>query len=98
MTLTADSKPRKVNKGNPMLATDFEDLFKRLALPPDDPGRVGERSWYVTMDEIRAKNYDLKATNQNAPDLSDKRTASQLMKIIEDAQAEIATGLAALKA
>jgi hypothetical protein len=49
------------------------------------------------MEEIRAKNYDLKATNQNAPDLSDKRTPAELMKIIEDAQKEIAEGLAALK-
>jgi type I restriction enzyme M protein len=66
-------------------------------LPPDDPGRISERSWSVTIEEIRAKNYDLKATNQNAPDLSDKRTPAELMKIIEDAQAEIVAGLTALK-
>jgi hypothetical protein len=39
----------------------------------------------------------MKATNPNAPDLSDKRTPAELMKIIEDAQAEIAAGLAALR-
>jgi hypothetical protein len=58
-------------------------------LPPDDPGRISERSWPVTIEEIRAKNY--------APDLSDKRTPAELMKIIEDAQAEIVAGLTALK-
>ena len=55
MTLTPDFKPRKVNKGNPMLFDDFADFFQRLALPPDDPGRISERSWYVTIEEIRAK-------------------------------------------
>jgi len=68
-----------------------------LALRSDDPGKISERSWYVTIDEIRAKNYDLKATNQNAPDLSDKRTPAELIKIIEDAQVEIAAGLTELK-
>jgi type I restriction enzyme M protein len=97
MTLTPDFKPRKVNKSNPMLFDDFTDFFQRLSLPPDDPGRVSERSWYLGMEEIRGRNYDLKATNQNAPDLSDKRTPADLIKIIEDAQAEIAAGLAALK-
>lgn len=97
MTLTSEFKPRKVNKGNPMLFDDFADFFRRLALSPDDPGRVSERSWYATIEEIRARNYDLKATNQNAPDLSDKRTPGELIRIIEEAQAEIAAGLAALK-
>lgn len=97
MTLTPEFKPRKVNKGNPMLLDDFADLFQRLALPAADPGRVSARSWYVTIEEIRARGYDLKATNPNAPDLSDKRTPAELIRIIEEAQAEIAAGLAALK-
>ena len=98
MTLTEDFKPRKVNKGNPLIAADFDDFFERLVLPPDDPDRISERSWFVSIEEIRQKGYDLKATNQNAPDLSDKRTPTELMKIIEDAQNEIADGLAALRA
>jgi type I restriction enzyme M protein len=98
MTLTQEFKPRKVNKSNPLLLEDFQDFFRRLALPADDPDRISERSWYVSVDEIRAKNYDLKATNDNAPDLSDKRTPEQLIAIIEEAQAEIEKGLQALKA
>lgn len=39
-----------------------------------------------------------KAVNQNAPDLSDKRTPAQLMAIIDEAQREIAAGLASLRA
>lgn len=97
MTLTDSFQPRRVNKGNPLRFSDFAEFFQRLALSPDDPARVSERSWYVSIEEIRAKNYDLKATNQNAPDLSDKRTPAELMQIIEDAQIEITAALAALK-
>jgi type I restriction enzyme M protein len=97
MTLAPDFKPRKVNKSNPMLFEDFADFFHRLSLSPDDPARISERSWYMSIEEIKVKGYDLKATNRNAPDLSDKRTPEELIRIIEEAQAEIAAGLAALK-
>ena len=98
MPLTSDFKPRKVNKGNPLTFNDFNDFFERLSLKPDDPKRISEWSWYVTIDEIKNKNYDLKATNENAPDTSDKRTTSELIAIIEDAQKQISEGLRNLKA
>lgn len=97
MTLTHEFKSRRITKRNPLTIDDFQDFFERSALPHDDPGRVSERSWYVTVEEIRRNDYDLKATNPNAPDLSDKRTPAELIAIIEEAQAEIAKGLAALK-
>jgi len=93
MTLTNDFKPRKVNKGNPLTYDDFKDFFERLVLKPDNPKRMSERSWYVTIDEIKEKKFDLKATNENAPDLSDKRTTAELMSIISDAQKQIDEGL-----
>lgn len=98
MTLTDDFKPRKVNKGNPLTFHDFADFFERLALDPDDPKRISEWSWYVTIDEVKKKDYDLKATNENAPDTSDKRTTSELIAIIEEAQKQIDEGLRNLKA
>jgi type I restriction enzyme M protein len=97
MTLTPEFQRRKVNKSNPILFDDFGDFFQRLALPSDDPGRVSERSWYVPIEAIHKSNFDLKATNENAPDLSDKRTPAELMNIIADAQKEIAESLAALR-
>ncbi|HUV02090.1 MAG TPA: N-6 DNA methylase [Desulfobacteria bacterium] len=97
MTLTDEFLPRKVNKGNPQTYADFHDFFERLALDPDDPKRVSERSWYVTRDEIKDKNYDLKATNENAPDFSDKRTPDELLAIITEAQKEIDEGLKGLR-
>lgn len=93
MTLTEEFKPRRVNKGNPLTYNDFHDFFERLALSPDDPRRISERSWYVTIDEIKKRNYDLKATNENAPDFSDKRTRKELIAIISEAQHLIEDGL-----
>lgn len=93
MTINRDFVPRKVNKGHPLTFEDFNDFFERLALDPDDPKRVSEWSWYVSIEDIKKKNYDFKATNENAPDLSDKRTPEQLIAIIQEAQEEIAEGL-----
>ena len=97
MTITWEFKPRKVNKGNPLTYNDFHDFFERLALGLDDPKRISEWSWYVTRDEIKEKKYDLKATNENAPDLSDKRTPDELIAIITDAQNQIEEGLKGLR-
>ena len=93
MTINRDFVPRKVNKGHPLIFEDFNDFFERLALDPDDPKRVSEWSWYVSIEGIKKKNYDFKATNENAPDLSDKRTPDQLIATIQEAQEEIAEGL-----
>jgi len=93
MTLNKDFGPRKVNKGNPLTFDDFGDFFKRLALDPDDPQRISGWSWYVPIEDIKRKKYDLKATNENTPDLSDKRTPEQLITIIKEAQEEISEGL-----
>ena len=98
MTLNDDFKPRKVNKGHPLTFADFQDFFTRLELDPDDPGRISERSWYRDAEEIKKSNYDLKATNDNAPDYSDKRTTAELIAIIEDSQKQIEESLKRLRA
>jgi len=87
----------KVAKKKPLTLKHFVDFAQRLALDPDDPGRVSERSWYEEIETIQKKKYDLKATNPNAPDTSDKRTPQELIAIIEEAQKEIEDGLTALK-
>jgi len=74
MTLGDDFRPRKVNKGNPLTYNDFKDFFERLSLKPEDPKRISERSWYENVEDVKNRKYDLKATNNNAPDFSDKRT------------------------
>jgi type I restriction enzyme M protein len=97
MTLTSDFKIRKVNKGNPLVYDDFKDFFERLTLDPQDPKRISERSWYQTIEEIKNSNYDLKAKNENAPDLSDKRTPAELIAIIEESQKKIEESLKKLR-
>lgn len=97
MTLTEDFKPRKVNKGNPLTADAFKDFFDRLRLKEDDKKRISERSWYVSIEDIKESKYDLKATNENAPDLSDKRMPKELIAVIEEAQKQIQEGLKVLK-
>jgi type I restriction enzyme M protein len=87
----------KVAKKKPFTLKHFVDFAQRLALDPDDPGRVSERSWYEEIEIIQKKKYDLKATNPNAPDSTDKRTPQELIAIIEEAQKEIDDGLTSLK-
>lgn len=89
MTLDDDYRPRKINKGNPLLAIHFDDFLRRLSLPKDAPERISERSWFLTRQEIEARNYDLKAVNTNAPDFSDKRSSDVLIEVIRKAQKDI---------
>jgi type I restriction enzyme M protein len=88
----------KVTKRRPLLYSAFSEFFELLALDPEDERRVSERSWYQTIDEIKAKKYDLKATNLLAPDTSDQRTPEELLDLIESAQREIEKALAGLRA
>jgi type I restriction enzyme M protein len=168
-----DLSDLKINKGNPLKLSHFDDFLQRIALPPDDPGRESPRSWTVdfaarrrqaqqeaephqtharsliaeasgidrkiarlraqirqaaTLEErnqlrerigeqeaerkaklkqareaeaeaqaILSAVYDLKAVNPNAADTRDRRTPAELLAIIEEAQAEIAKGIAALR-
>lgn len=87
----------KVTKKKPFTLKHFDDFFLRLSLDPDDSNRISERSWYEEIETIKGKKYDLKATNPNAPDKTDKRTPQELIAIIEEAQTEIEEGLQALK-
>ena len=61
----------------------FDEFFKLLPHLESS-----ERSWKVSIEEIVAKNYDLKAVNPNRKDDSDKRTPEELLDIIEQ-QTEI---------
>ena len=79
----------KVNKGNPLTIDRFDDFFAKL------PTRAtSERSWTVTLEEIKTANYSIKAVNPNAPDTSDRRTPDELLAVIEQAQKEISQGVA----
>jgi type I restriction enzyme M protein len=83
----------KVNKGKPFTLDKFDDFFDKL------PTRAtSERSWTVTIDEVKAANFSLKAFNPNAPDTSDRRSPDELIGVIEQAHREIVQGVTSLRA
>jgi len=67
-----------ITKKQPLTITHFEEFFKLL------PERgVSKHSWSVSIEEIKAKNYDLKAVNPNRKEIGDTRTPQELLSIIE---------------
>lgn len=81
-----------ITKRHPLSMKHFDEFFKLL------PEReISKCSWNVSIDEIQAKNYDLKAVNPNREDKEDKRTPEELISIIELQSEEIAKALLALK-
>lgn len=81
-----------VTKKQPLTMEYFEEFFKLL------PERASsERSWSVSVEEIKAKNYDLKAVNPNRKQEEDTRTPEELLSLIEAQEREVSTALAALR-
>ncbi len=82
----------KVTKRQPFTLDRFGDFFRLL------PGREdSDRSWSVQADDLKAKNYDLKAVNPNAKVEEDTRTPEELLDIIETKGREIAAAVATLR-
>jgi type I restriction enzyme M protein len=88
----------RVTKRSPLTLGHFEDFFKRYDLSHKDQDRESERSWWVDVDQVRARNYDLKAVNPNARDTGERRAPEELFQAVEQAQAKIAAGLSELRA
>lgn len=87
-----DLSDLNVTKKQPLTVKHLEEFFKLL------PERgISERSWCVSLEEIMAKNYDLKAVNPNRRDEGDKRTPEELIAIIESQAKGIAEAVAALR-
>jgi type I restriction enzyme M protein len=81
-----------VTKKQPLTMEHFEEFFKLL------PERVpSERSWSVPVEELKTKNYDLKAINPNRKQEEDTRTPAELLSIIEAQGIEISNSLSALR-
>ena len=81
-----------VTKKQPLTEEHFKKFFELL------PERASsELSWTVPIDEIKARNYDLKALNPNRKQQEDTRTPEELLSIIETQQMEISDAIAALR-
>lgn len=68
----------KVGKKSPFARNRFEEFFRLL---PDR--KDSERSWTITRQEIKAKNYDLKAVNPNSKGGADTRTQEEILALLE---------------
>lgn len=89
MTVNPDLSMRKVNKGNPLLLTDFEDCFRRLSLPENHDDRISPRSWFLDRIEVDKQNLNLKAVNPNLIIASENRQPEDIIKSIKEKQDKI---------
>lgn len=86
-----DLSDLNVTKKQPLTVTHLDEFFKLVT----DRG-ISERSWRVPLEEIMAKNYDLKAVNPNRKVQEDTRTPEELIALIESQAKEIADAVAVL--
>ena len=87
-----DLSPIKVTKKTPFTVDKFDGFFRLLPSRGDS-----DQSWIVMREQIKARNFDLKAVNPNAKSNEDTRTPAELLDIIEAKQKEIAELVAALR-
>jgi type I restriction enzyme M protein len=85
-----------VTKKQPFTLQHFDSFFK-LFNPSTLKLSESERSWCVPIEEIEARNYDIKAVNPNRKSNEDTRTPEELISIIESCGNEILKTLTILK-
>ena len=83
-----DLSDLNITKKQQLTVEHFEEFFKLLN-PSTLELREGDRSWRVSIEEIKAKNYDIKAVNPNRKDKEDSRSPDELIGIIESQTNEI---------
>ena len=83
---------RTFNKSYPLRLEHFDHFFDLLPTRKDS-----ENSWTVTIEEIKARNYDLKATNPNRIEQTDTRTPTDLLAEIEHQNTTLTTALTNLR-
>jgi type I restriction enzyme M protein len=90
-----DMSDIKVRKKLPFTLDKFNDFFELNSMKKDED-KLSEKSWFVDIDSIKSKNYDLKAVN---PNIKEKviPNPEELIKIIEDSQVKINESLKRLK-
>ncbi len=82
-----DDVPVKLNK--------FDDFLCRNYSSKEED-KIGEKSWFVDIETIKSKNYDIKAVNPNVKEKVIPRP-EELSKIIEKSQIKINESLRKLK-
>lgn len=83
-----DLSDLNITKKQPLILEHFEEFFN-LFNPATLKLSESERSWRVTIEEIEAKNYEIKAVNPNRKNKEDTRTPEELLNIIKSQNKEI---------
>ena len=82
----------RFTKTEPLTLADFDEFFKLRKKRADS-----ENSWTVTIDEIKERNYDLKAVNPHRVAQVDTRTPAELLAEIEQHNTELNAALKDLR-
>jgi type I restriction enzyme M protein len=90
-----DMSDIKVLKKNPLTIDKFDDFLKKLHSEKEED-KISEKSWYVDINTIEKKKYDIKAVNPNIKEKVIPKP-EELIKTIEAAQIKINEGLKKLK-
>lgn len=90
-----DMSDIKVLKKSPLTLDKFNDFLIRLHSDKEED-KTSEKSWFLGIEEIKNKNYNIKAVNPNT-EVKEIPKPAELIRIIEEAQAKINEGLNKLK-
>ncbi|AFV24997.1 N-6 DNA methylase [Methanolobus psychrophilus R15] len=90
-----DMSDIKILKKSPLTLDKFDDFLMRLHSDKEED-KISEKSWYMDINTIKKKDYDIKAVNPNTIEKEIPKPA-ELIKIIEESQAKINESLQKLK-
>ena len=82
----------RFTKGDPLTLRHFDEFFKLRRRRTDS-----DHSWTVSMDEIKERNYDLKAVNPHRKGDVDTRTPTELLDEIKRHNVELKKALTELR-
>lgn len=82
----------RFTKTDPLTLSHFDEFLNLMQRRADS-----DHSWTVSMDEIKERNYDLKATNPHRKGDVDTRTPEQLIAEIERRNVEVEKALTELR-
>ena len=85
----------KVRKKLPFTLDKFDDFFTRFS-SDKDKDKISDNSWFIDIETIKGKNYDIKAVNPNIKEKVIPKP-EELIKIIEESQMKINESLKKLK-
>ncbi len=90
-----DMSDIKILKKDPLTLNKFDDFLHRCHSSKEED-KISEKSWFIDIDTIKSKNYDIKAVNPNVKEKIIPKP-DELIMIIEDSQIKINEGLRKLK-